>query len=135
EARPRPRPKARRSPRRKGPARALPGHPRNGGPDPPRSKRGLLPPLGQRPHGHNRRPLGHRPRRRHPQTPRPARQRRLQRLLDLAPGPRTRTQLPPPLRPRRLTLPPKQPHPRAIHVPSPHHPPPPPPPHLPPPPP
>lgn len=46
--------------------------------------RGRLPPPGQRPTRHHRGSLGTRRRRGRPQAPRPARQRRLQHLLDLA---------------------------------------------------
>jgi len=76
-----------------------------------RRHRGHLPPPGQRPHGHHRRPLGRAHRRSRPQTPRPARQRRLRRLLGLPPATRTRTQPRTPLRPRSLTLTPEEPHP------------------------
>ena len=71
-----------------------------------RRHRGRLPPHRQRPNGHHRRQMGTGRRRSHPQTPRPAQQRRLRTLLDLAPGPRTTTHsllsLQRPRRPRRM---------------------------------
>ena len=68
------------------------------------------------PPGHHRRPLGTRRRRSHPQTPRPAQQRRLRRLLDLPPRPGTPPRAPVALRRQphptgRLTVTPEEPHP------------------------
>src|SRR6266545_421572 len=87
-----------------------------------RRHRRRLPPPGQRPHGHHRRPLGTRPRQSHPQTPRPDQQRRLRRLLDLPPRPGAATNPPHPLPRRRHPLlnstdqpvTPKDPHPYQL---------------------
>ncbi len=96
----------RRLPHRQG---ALPGLRARAGQrlaDRHRHHRGRLPPHRQGQNGHHRRQMGPRRRRRHPQTPRPAQQRRLRRLLGMAPRPRAATRpsrkIPRPRRPRRM---------------------------------
>jgi len=86
-----------------------PGLPRSAGQRPAhrhRDHRGSLQAHRKRQNGHNRREMGARRRRGHPQAPSPHRQRRLRRLLALPPPPRARTH------PPRLI--PRQPRPSSI---------------------
>lgn len=71
-----------------------------------RSNRRRLPAHRRRPPRHNRGPMGRGRRRSHPQAPRPHQQRRLRRILDLAPAARTPAHPPGPL--------PRHPHPRCL---------------------
>ena len=72
-----------------------------------RDRRRRVPPSGQGPHGHHRRPLGTRRRRSDPQATRHHRQRRLRGVLVFPPRPRTtprpRSPLPQPHHPSRMT--------------------------------
>jgi hypothetical protein len=102
---------------------AVPGLPHRPGErlaDRHRRHRGRLPPPRPGPDGHHRRPLGPGRSPGHPLAPRHQRQRRHQRLPGLPHHPGTPAQPPEPLRrqprTRRLTLTPKEPHPRGIHA-------------------